>query len=105
MYLAHQRRTTEDKAHKDLAQPPSWRSRHIEDICRHHRYDRIELIYCNKLGIQSVASIALVVTLPLYLYKEGKDSTIVTSTTDTIASFQSGPALGAMRPGGPTPNR
>ena len=37
----------------------------------HHSYGRIELICCNQLGIQSVVPITLVVTLPLFLYKEG----------------------------------
>jgi hypothetical protein len=42
----------------------------IKDILRHRSYGRIELICCNRLEIQSVASIALVVNLPLCLYKE-----------------------------------
>jgi hypothetical protein len=60
-----------------------------KDICRRHGYGRIELIWCNKLGIQSVASIALVVTLPLCLYKEGKGLRDRHVHHDTIASFQS----------------
>jgi hypothetical protein len=56
---------------------PLWETRKLVSPWLQPKYEllesnlMIELICCNKLGIQSVASIALAVTLPLCLYKEG----------------------------------